>query len=42
MVLAGHLLSGFFGGNEDGAARRPVLEEVAAWVADRESAGLCR
>ena len=57
MVLAWHLLSGFFsggrgrtgsspvrtgdrdGGNEDGAARRPVLEEVAAWVAEREAAG---
>jgi Protein of unknown function (DUF2637) len=58
MVLAWHLLSGFFssgrdrtgsspvrtedhrdGGDEDGAARRPVLEEVAAWVAEREAAG---
>lgn len=59
MVLAWHLLSGFFGGHdrtgesaartddrahddradEDGAARRPVLEEVAAWVAEREAAG---
>jgi hypothetical protein len=59
MVLAWHLLSGFFGGHdrtgsspvrtddcdyrdragEDGAARRPVLEEVAAWVAEHEAAG---
>ena len=25
--------------DDDRAARRPVLEEVAAWVADREAAG---
>jgi Protein of unknown function (DUF2637) len=60
MVLAWHLLSGFFSGghdrtrrsavrtedrahddpaNDDRTARRPVLDEVAAWVAEREAAG---
>lgn len=58
MVLAWHLLSGFFSGGHDRsgrsrvrtddrddrsedvhAVRRPVLEEVAAWVAEHEAEG---